>query len=226
MVFLKYLLLWGGAGMMAAAIAMLARDLYLTTKHKESLSAGAAAGPAPGLAPGPAPEVHWRGALALAVVGWGPILVAMGIFVVPSGMAGVRVSQLFTTESGENSKSASTTAVAESDLLRVQTKEGIPLGLAITIRYRLGPKHLDYIQANLPQPVEKEIVPPVVASAWRELAPNYTVREMFATHREEIRQKAANVITQKLAADGIIAKEVILRDIQLPTAMSRSSREL
>ncbi len=239
MVFLEYLLLWGGAGMIAAAIAMLARDLYLTTKHKESLAAGAAAGPVP--------EIHWRASLALAVAAWGPILVAMGIVVVPSGMAGVRVSQtsgtepgtlypgahfltpvsesvvlfdtrdqLFTTGSVANSKSASTTTIAESELLRVQSKEGLSLGLAITIRYRLDPKHLDYIQANLPQPVEKEIVPPVVASAWRELVPNYTVRDVFATHREEIRQKAANVITQKLAADGIIVKEVMLRDIQLP----------
>src|SRR5258707_12253975 len=80
MVFLKYLLLWGGAGMIAAAIAMLARDLYLTTKHKESLAAGAAAGPAP--------EIHWRKSLALAAVAWGPLIVAMGIVVAPRGMPG------------------------------------------------------------------------------------------------------------------------------------------
>ncbi|HEY8671631.1 MAG TPA: SPFH domain-containing protein, partial [Terriglobales bacterium] len=100
--------------------------------------------------------------------------------------------------------------------LRVQAKEGLIIGLAITVRYRLDRKHLDYIQSNLPQPVEKEIVPAVVASAWRELVPSYTVRDVFATRREEIRKKASDTITQKLAADGIIVKEVMLRDIQLP----------
>ena len=64
--------------------------------------------------------------------------------------------------------------------------------------------------------MEKEIVPPVVASVWREIVPNYTVRDVFSAKREEVRQRAAGLITQKLAADGIVVKEVMLRDIQLP----------
>jgi len=98
--------------------------------------------------------------------------------------------------------------------------------LAITVRYRLDSKHLDYIQANLPQPVEKEIVPGVVASAWRDLVPGYTVREVFATKRDEIRKKASDVITQKLAADGIVVKEVMLRDIQLPVEYAQGLQNL
>ncbi|HZD94005.1 MAG TPA: SPFH domain-containing protein, partial [Candidatus Sulfotelmatobacter sp.] len=79
----------------------------------------------------------------------------------------------------------------------------------------------DFIHANLPQPVEKEIVPPVVSSVFRELAPNYTVREVFATKREEIRQAAAERITRRLDADGILVKEVMLRDVILPSEYAR-----
>jgi len=68
----------------------------------------------------------------------------------------------------------------------------------------------------MPQPVDKELVPPVVASTWRELAPQYTVREIFSTKREEVQQKAATIITRKLDADGIVVEEVMLSDIQLP----------
>ena len=68
----------------------------------------------------------------------------------------------------------------------------------------------------MPQPADKELVPPVVASAWRELAPSYTVREIFSTKREEVRNAAAGIITHKLAADGIVVEEVMLSDIQLP----------
>jgi len=102
------------------------------------------------------------------------------------------------------------------EVFTVQSKEGLTIGMAITVRYKLDPKRLDFIHSNLPHPVEKEIVPPVVATVFRELAPNYTVREVFATKREEIRQTASARLTEKLGADGIIIKEVMLRDIQLP----------
>ena len=250
MIFLKYMLLLGGAGMITAAITLLARDLYLLARHKQLEAEGRAPIPE-------APEVGWRAPLALALLAWGPLLAALGIVVVPSGMGGVRVSQtsgtlpgslspgayfitpiaetlvlfdtrdqLFTTGTVEDGKAASTKPLPRADFLHVQAKEGLTVGLAITIRYHLDPKHLDYIQANLPPPVEKEIVPPIVASAWRELVPNYTVREVFASKREEIRKKASDVITAKLAADGIVVREVMLRDLQLPPEYAKGLENL
>jgi regulator of protease activity HflC (stomatin/prohibitin superfamily) len=250
MLFLKYLLLWGGIGMIATAIGILARDYYFEFKYRRSLTAEGTTEAAA------KPELRWRASIALVLLAWGPILLALSIVVVPSGMGGVRVSQtsgtlpgtlypgahfvtplaeslalfdtrdqLFTTGAIEDGRAEKKRAENTAPL-RVQAKEGLSLGLAITIRYRLDPKHLDYIQANLPQPVEKEIVPPVVASAWRELVPNYTVREVFATKREEVRSKAAAVITQKLAADGIVVKEVMLRDIQLPPEYAKGLEDL
>ena len=38
---------------------------------------------------------------------------------------------------------------------------------------------------NLPQPVEAELVDPSVAGVFREIAPRYLVREIFATKRDE-----------------------------------------
>ena len=88
------------------------------------------------------------------------------------------------------------------------------------MRFRVDPQRLSFIHANLPQPVEKELVPPVVASAFREIAPNYLVRELFATHREEIRREAAGAIAQA-SPDAIVVKEVMLRDIQLPAEYAK-----
>jgi regulator of protease activity HflC (stomatin/prohibitin superfamily) len=246
MLFLKYLLTWGGIAMIAMAAGILGYDLWLGLRLRLRLAEGGTE-PLP-----PAPHVRWRGALGLALLAWGPIILALGIIVVPSGMAGVRVSQtsgtlagtlypgahfitplvesvalfdtrdqLFTTGSVEDGSGGK-----KPEPLNVQAKEGLTLGLAITVRYRLDPRHLDYIQANLPQPVEKEIVPAVVASAWRELVPNYTVRDVFAARREEVRKRAADVITQKLAADGIVVKEVMLRDIHLPPEYSQGLESL
>lgn len=241
MLVLRNLLMYGGFGMILAAVGILAFDLYRELLYRRALAT-------PGITPTPtAPQWRWRRSIALVFLAWGPILVAFSIVVVPSGMAGVRVSQtsgtepgtlypgvhlvkplvedvalfdirdqVFTTGNLEDGKPATAKAPSKSELLDVQAKEGLTLGLAITVRYRLDPKHLDYIQSNLPHPVEKEIVPPVVASVWRELVPHYTVKDVFSTKREEVRQRAAGLITQKLAADGIVVKEVMLRDIQLP----------
>src|SRR5690349_10878333 len=173
MIFFKYLLLWGGIGMIVAAVAIIARDLYLQFEHRKK--AGTEGAPPIG----PDPQIHWRVAMSLALVAWLPILVASGIVVVPSGMGGVRISQtsgtlagtlypgahfltplaenivlfdtrdqLFTTGAIESAKADPKRAV---EPLRVQAKEGLPVGLSITVRYRLDSKHLDYIQANLPQ---------------------------------------------------------------------------
>ena len=46
------------------------------------------------------PEWRWRTSLALALLAWGPILLAFSIVVVPSGMAGIRVSQMSGTVPG------------------------------------------------------------------------------------------------------------------------------
>jgi regulator of protease activity HflC (stomatin/prohibitin superfamily) len=46
--------------------------------------------------------------------------------------------------------------------------------------------------------------------------PNYTVRDVFAARREEIRKRTADEIARRLGADGILVEEVMVRDIKLP----------
>ncbi len=251
MLALKYLLITCGVGMMIAAVCILTYDLYRELLYRRALET-------PGGAVGAAPVVvRWRTSLALAMLAWGPLLIAFSIVVVPSGTAGVRVSQMsgtvpgtlypgvhmvvplvedvalfdtrdqvFTTGASELAKPSAGGLPTRPQLLDVQAKEGLTLGLAITVRYRLDAKRLDYIQGNLPRPVETEIVPPTVASVWREIVPNYTVRDVFSAKREEVRQRAAGLITQKLAADGIVVKEVMLRDIQLPPEYAKGLETL
>jgi regulator of protease activity HflC (stomatin/prohibitin superfamily) len=173
-----------------------------------------------------------------------PVLLGLSIAVVPAGRAGVRVSQISGTlpetlypglhlvfplvQSVETydlrDQTYETILVADAKkgkVLKVQTKEGLELALAVTVRFRLDPRRLAYVHANLPQPVEKELVPPVVATAFRDLTPRYLVRELFATKRDEIRREAATTIAQKLAPDAVIVKEVMLRDIQLPSEYAK-----
>ena len=221
---------------MAAALTIPLYGLWLRVRYAQKRKGGdeSAVEPEP---------VVWQMPVALALVGCLPLLIAASIVVVPSGMGAVRVSQvggtlpgtlypglhfitplvdsvqmfdlrdhLFTAGLVEPGAKAATT----KNGLSVQSREGLNIGLAVTVRYRLDPNKLASVQAHLPQPADKELVPPIVASAWRELAPSYTVREIFSTKREEVRAAAAATITRKLAADGIVVEEVMLSDIQLP----------
>src|SRR6516165_8055472 len=164
MLFLRYLLMTAGVGMILAAVAILTYDLTRELQQRRTLN-----DPSP--PPVPRTALRWRTAIALGMLAWAPILVALSIIVVPSGMAGVRVSQtqgtlagtlypgvhyvlpllervvlfdtrdqLFTTGALEDGKGLS---APKAQPLDVQSKEGLNLGLAITVRYRIDPRRLD-----------------------------------------------------------------------------------
>ncbi len=242
MLLLKFLLIAVGVGMFGGAAGVVAYDIYLAAQLRRLLARGA--GPFEP-APGPERPIRWSVAAKLAVLAWLPLLLGLSIVVVPDGSAGVRVSQISGVRPGtlypgvhfvlpfiervaiyDLREHVFSTAVAEdpkkkAQVLRVQAREGLSIGLAVTIRYRLDPRRLDYIHANLPQPVEGELVAPTVATVFREVAPDYIVREVFATRREELRQRATQAITARLDSDGILVKEVMLRDIQLPAEYAK-----
>jgi regulator of protease activity HflC (stomatin/prohibitin superfamily) len=197
------------------------------------------------LAASPFGPVRWQRALLLAALAVVPLLVSQSIVVVPDGYAGVRVSQfggarpgtlysgvhlvtpyvdtvalydtrerVYLTEAAEGS--AKPAGSGTKPLLQVQAREGLNIGIAVAVRYRLDTHRLAYIHANLPEDIGNEVVAPVVASTYRSLAPNYITREIFAVKREELRSTAATAIKTRLESDGILVREVVLRDIKLP----------
>jgi regulator of protease activity HflC (stomatin/prohibitin superfamily) len=243
MLALKYLLMILGAGLFGSAGALVAYDIFLSEQlrrllRRNSTDESGAEVAAPSRRPfGP---VRWRLVQQLAGAGVLPILLALSIAVVPDGSAGVRISQIWGARPGtlypgvhlitplvdsvalyDTREQVYSTIAAENpkqkgDILTVQAREGLSIGLAVSVRYRLDPKRLNTIHGNLPQEVGEQVVAPVVTTIYRQLAPNYVTREIFATKREELRCKAAEEITVRLASDGIIVREVLLRDLRLP----------
>lgn len=240
MLAIKYALVMAGIGMIAVAAAVMSYDFYLLLQYRRMLAEGATE-----KLPSPRP-LRWMQAVKLGGIALGILILSASIVVVPSGNAGVRVSQISGTRPGtlypgahfvlplaeevaiyDTRERIFSTGVAEGmkkmeanearpELLQIQAREGLPLGLALSVRYRLEAARLDYIHGNLPEDIDHKIVAPVIASVFRDLAPNYTVRELFATKREEIRNLATNQIKAKLEKEGILVGEVMLRDVQLP----------
>ena len=248
MLALKYLLMVLGVGLFGSGSALVAYDIFLAAQLRRLLrrdttdESGAEVG-----APGRRPfrPARLRLALQLAAAGTLAMLITESIVVIPDGAAGVRISQIsgarpgtlyagvhvvtplvdsvaiYDTREQVYSTLASENPKQKGDLLTVQAREGLNIGLAVSVRYRLDPKRLDSIHTNLPQPVGEQVVAPVVATIYRQLAPNYITREIFATKREELRATAAEAITSRLASDGIVVREVLLRDLQLPAEYAK-----
>ncbi len=247
MLALKFLLMVLGVGFFGGAAVVVAYDVYVAARLRWLLEQSTAPG-GEGIAatkPRPFGPVRWKLARNLALAGILPVLLALSITVVPDGFAGIRVSQfsgvrpgtlypgvhiltplidnlvLYDTREQVYSTAATATAKPAGEVLVVQAREGLNIGLAVTVRYRLDPSRLTTIHQNLPKPVDEQVVGPVVSSIYRQLAPNYVTREIFAVKREELRSQAADAIKTRLATDGILVREVLLRDIQLPADYAR-----
>jgi len=244
---MKWLLMAAGIAMFGTAAGVVAYDVYLAMQFQRLMGAGE-----PGTAEQAGTRRPIRWALAAKIFGWAwaPLLLALSVTMVPEGSGGVRISQisgvqqgtlypgmhlvipfvqhiavydlrdhLFTTNAGAE-------AASKNEILMVQTREGLTIGLAVSVRYRLDPQRLGYIHANLAQPVDTEIVAPVVSTAFRDLAPNYVVREVFAVKRDEFRAKSTKTITDRLGSDGIVVKEVLLRDVHLPAEYAKGLEDI
>lgn len=206
---------------------------------------------APGvILPRPRRAIRWNTAAKLAIVGALAGLAGKSVLVVPDGQAAIRISQISGVRPGTlyagthlivpliqraeffdvRDRVFSTTALEvrgqKTEVLNVQAKEGLQVGLAVTVRYRIDPTRLDYVQANLPQPVDEEVVAPVVLSTFHALAPNYVVRDIFSTKREEFRSRAAQMITARLGTDAVVVKEVLLKQVELPEEYAKGLEDL
>jgi len=95
MLFVKYLLLSAGIAMFAIAAGILSYDAYLLIVDRRARLAPEGTTPLP-----PPPVFRWRTSVALVMLAWAPLLISAGIVIVPSGMAGVRVSQTKGTLAG------------------------------------------------------------------------------------------------------------------------------
>jgi regulator of protease activity HflC (stomatin/prohibitin superfamily) len=238
MTLLRYLLIFTGIGLLVGAISMVVWDLYQIMKWRKNSSGE--------LQPG----MRWYTSRRLATLCVLPFLAGLSIVVVPSGWAGVRVNQFLGTRPGTlypgvhlilplieqvemySTRDSLFTTSAKDDpktnqqALRVQTREGLAVGMAVVVRYRLDPSKLAYIQSNLPQPIETEMITPAIVSTFRDVAPNYLVRELFSTKRDQFQQVVGGQVAARLKADGIVVKELVLQDVQLPEEYAKGLESL
>jgi regulator of protease activity HflC (stomatin/prohibitin superfamily) len=103
----------------------------------------------------------------------------------------------------------------------VSTTEGVTTQLTVQARWSIDRSRLLSKWAALPADPARELVAPVIASAFRSAAPSYEVRKLVAEKREEFAAVAARTARLRLAESGIVLKEVLIGDLTLPPEFER-----
>jgi len=165
--------------------------------------------------------------------------------VIPDGAAGVRVSEIWGARPGtlypgvhlvtplvdsvaiyDTREQVYSTQAAENpkqkgDVLTVQAREGLNSAWRFPCDTGWIPSGWTRFTRICRSLSASRWWPRSFSTIYRQLAPNYVTREIFATKREELRTKAAEAIAARLASDGIIVREVLLRDLQLPAEYAK-----
>jgi regulator of protease activity HflC (stomatin/prohibitin superfamily) len=108
----------------------------------------------------------------------------------------------------------------------VQSVEGLSVGVDMAVRYALDPARLAATARNLPADLDTDIVEPAVQNVAYKVFARYTVREIFSTKRVEIQQVIESELRQRLAADGLLLKGVLVGKVDLPADYRRGMESL
>jgi len=108
----------------------------------------------------------------------------------------------------------------------VQSVEGLSFGVDVSVRYALDAARLRAVWNTLPDNVDADLVQPAVASIVYKVFARYTVREIFSTKRAEIQQAIETELAQRLAADGVALRGLLIGKVDLPPDYKRGMESL
>lgn len=97
-----------------------------------------------------------------------------------------------------------------------QSVEGLALGVDLSVRYAIDPAKLVAVAQTLPDDIRSAVIDPAVQGVIYKVVTRYTVREIFSSKRAEIAQVIEAELKPKLAADGILLRNVTIGKITLP----------
>ena len=97
-----------------------------------------------------------------------------------------------------------------------QTVEGLSIGLDVSVRYALDPTKIAIMARALPDDIGGEVVQPAVQGVLYKTLARYTVREIFSTKRQEIKESIEGELKPLLERDGIKLQAVLVGKVDLP----------
>ncbi|MEI6379066.1 MAG: prohibitin family protein [Candidatus Falkowbacteria bacterium] len=111
------------------------------------------------------------------------------------------------------------------DSINTMTKEGLNVGMDITVLYRANEQTAVAIFKTIGADYEEKIIRPTVRSAIREVVAMYDAKEVYSSKRTEVNEKVLEAIKAQVEPRGFIIENVLLRDVKLPDNLTKSIQE-
>ena len=105
------------------------------------------------------------------------------------------------------------------DAVQTLTKEGLTVGLDITVLYRLNFDQSANIFRTVGENYQGVIVRPAIRNAIRDVVAQYTASALYTEGRELVAIQIEEQLGQAVQARGIMIEDVLLRDVRLPTVI-------
>ncbi|HEV8337881.1 MAG TPA: prohibitin family protein [Candidatus Polarisedimenticolia bacterium] len=100
------------------------------------------------------------------------------------------------------------------DSLWSPTREGLQVGIDITVWHHLQPDRVVDIHQRIGPDYEEKIIRPAVRSVIRLVISEYAVMDVYSSKRSAIQDEINAKIKQLVEKDGFLIDEVVLRDVR------------
>lgn len=104
------------------------------------------------------------------------------------------------------------------------SKEGLAIGIDVSIQYRIDPAKAASVYQNIGLE-EREIIVSRFRSISREIVSGYPAEAIYATKREEVSLKIAEKLRSQLSPLGFIVDEALLRNVKVPDTLQAAIQQ-
>ena len=104
----------------------------------------------------------------------------------------------------------------------VPSKEGLILSLDTSLLFKLDKDKAAQVLQGIGEDYAEKVVEPELRSAIRGVTADHSSNDLYTNGRELIQEQIKKDLSAKLAPQGVIVSDVLLRDVQLPALLKAS----
>jgi prohibitin 1 len=104
----------------------------------------------------------------------------------------------------------------------VPSKEGLILSLDTSLLFKLDKDKAAQVLQGIGEDYAEKVVEPELRSAIRGVTADHSSNDLYTNGRELIQEQIKKDLSAKLAPQGVIVADVLLRDVQLPALLKAS----